>query len=550
MANPGHSPVGAETDSASPSPFTEGHTTSDTPTSPLDASTPHVTTPHASAMNPGSSMPLRIRRGAARRWFRLRKHGEREMRAPMPLTRSVSLRVRVTLLSATVVLLAVSLMAAAAYFVVYRAMYNEIDTGLESRADGMTLLAKNGTINQRPAALLTGTVFSTSISIGLVRPDGVALTVGEVPFGDAERSVAMSPTRPGNNAQSLRTINNQRVLARKLDDGSTLILAQSLLHTDRTLKRLAWVLFVVGCGGVALAALAGMTVARAGLRPVARLTRATERVARTQDLTPIPVTGNDELARLTESFNTMLRALAESRDQQARLVADAGHELRTPLTSLRTNLELLIASSEPGAPPVPAADMVELRSDVMAQIGELSTLVGDLVDLAREDAPEVVHEEIDLGEVVSGALERVRRRRSDVEFTTTLMPWFVFGDQHGLARAVLNVLDNAAKWSPRGRTVEVTLTHLNPTTAELSVADAGPGIPEEDRALVFERFYRATQSRSMPGSGLGLAIVRQVVVRMGGTVRAEQSHLGGAVIRMTLPGHPAPMEPTPQVVRQ
>ncbi len=172
-------------------------------------------------MNPGSSMPLRIRRGVARRWFRLRKHGEREMRAPMPLTRSVSLRVRVTLLSATVVLLAVSLMAAAAYFVVYRAMYNEIDTGLESRADGMTLLAKNGTINQRPAALLTGTVFSTSISIGLVRPDGVALTVGEVPFGDAERSVAMSPTRPGNNAQSLRTINNQRVLARKLDDGST-----------------------------------------------------------------------------------------------------------------------------------------------------------------------------------------------------------------------------------------------------------------------------------------------------------------------------------------
>ncbi len=172
---------------------------------------------------------------------------------------------------------------------------------------------------------------------------------------------------------------------------------------------------------MALAALAGMTVARAGLRPVARLTRATERVARTQDLTPIPVTGNDELARLTESFNTMLRALAESRDQQARLVADAGHELRTPLTSLRTNLELLIASSEPGAPPVPAADMVELRSDVMAQIGELSTLVGDLVDLAREDAPEVVHEEIDLGEVVSGALERVRRRRSDVEFTTTLM---------------------------------------------------------------------------------------------------------------------------------
>ncbi|MFW0786851.1 HAMP domain-containing sensor histidine kinase [Gordonia sp. CPCC 206044] len=472
------------------------------------------------------------------------------MRAPMPLTRAVSLKTRVTLLSATVVLVSVSLMAAAAYFVVYRAMYNEVDSQLESRADGMTALAKTGLLDDRPESLVTGTVFSTNISLALVRPDGRSYLIGSVPFEDVERRIAQSTNSPGNSNQSLRTIHNQRVLARKLDDGNTLVLAQSLLHTDRVLKRLAWVLLVVGGGGVALAALAGTTVARAGLRPVARLTRAAERVARTQDLTPMPVSGNDELARLTESFNTMLRALAESRDQQARLVADAGHELRTPLTSLRTNLELLIASSEPGAPTMPAQDMIELRSDVMAQIEELSTLVGDLVDLAREDAPEVVHEEVDLAEVVSRSLERVRRRRSDVEFQTNLTPWFVFGEEHGLNRAVLNVLDNAAKWSPRGRPVEVTLRQIGAGTAELAVADAGPGIPEEDRELVFERFYRSTQSRSMPGSGLGLAIVRQVVTRHGGAVRAEQSELGGALITLTLPGRPAATEPSPQVVRQ
>ena len=473
------------------------------------------------------------------------------MRAPFALTRSVSLRVRVTLLSACVVLLAVSLMAGAAYLVVYRAMYNEIDTGLESRADGISVLARSGVLSVNPK-IVGGTIFSTNISLVLVDETGRGFSggVGEVPVGDKELAIARSNPGAGNEMQSLRTVDGQRVLARKLNDGHTIILAQSLLHTERVLKRLAWVLLVVGCGGVALAALAGMTVARAGLRPVARLTQATERVARTQDLTPIPVAGSDELARLTESFNTMLRALAESRDQQARLVADAGHELRTPLTSLRTNLELLIASSEPGAPQVPASDMVELRSDVMAQIEELSTLVGDLVDLAREDAPEVVHEEIDLGEVVTAALERVRRRRSDVDFTVTLTPWYVFGDQHGLSRAVLNVLDNAAKWSPRGRNVVVALTQTGPSTADLTVADAGPGIPVEDRELVFERFYRATQSRSMPGSGLGLAIVRRVVVRLGGHVVAEQSDMGGALIRMTLPGHPAPVEPTPQVVRQ
>ena len=474
----------------------------------------------------------------------------REMRAPIPLTRAVSLRTRVTMLSATVVLVSVSLMAGAAYFVVYRAMYNEVDKQLESRADGMTALAKTGLLDDRPESLVAGTVFSTNISVALVRPNGQTYLIGDVPFENVERDIARSKASPGNNLQSLRTVRNQRVLARKLDDGNTLILAQSLLHTDRVLKRLAWVLFIVGCGGVALAALAGTTVARAGLRPVARLTRAAERVSRTMDLTPIPVSGNDELARLTESFNTMLGALATSRDRQARLVADAGHELRTPLTSLRTNLELLIAASEPGAPAVPTEDMVELRSDVMAQIEELSTLVGDLVDLAREDAPEVVYEEVDLVQIIEHALERVRRRRSDVDFQTTLTPWFVFGEEHGLSRAVLNVLDNAAKWSPRGRSVIVELNQVAISTAELTVADAGPGIPAEDRELVFERFYRSTQSRSMPGSGLGLAIVRQVVMRHGGSVRAEQSQLGGALIRMTLPGRATPAEPSPQVVRQ
>jgi two-component system sensor histidine kinase MprB len=477
-----------------------------------------------------------------RRALRSGRDENREMRAPIPLTRAVSLRTRVTMLSATVVLVSVSLMAGAAYFVVYRAMYNEVDKQLESRADGMTALAKTGLLDDRPESLVAGTVFSTNISVALVRPNGQTYLIGDVPFENVERDIARSKASPGNNLQSLRTVRNQRVLARKLDDGNTLILAQSLLHTDRVLKRLAWVLFIVGCGGVALAALAGTTVAR--------LTRAAERVSRTMDLTPIPVSGNDELARLTESFNTMLGALATSRDRQARLVADAGHELRTPLTSLRTNLELLIAASEPGAPAVPTEDMVELRSDVMAQIEELSTLVGDLVDLAREDAPEVVYEEVDLVQIIEHALERVRRRRSDVDFQTTLTPWFVFGEEHGLSRAVLNVLDNAAKWSPRGRSVIVELNQVAISTAELTVADAGPGIPAEDRELVFERFYRSTQSRSMPGSGLGLAIVRQVVMRHGGSVRAEQSQLGGALIRMTLPGRATPAEPSPQVVRQ
>ncbi len=287
-----------------------------------------------------------------------------------------------------------------------------------------------------------------------------------------------------------------------------------------------------------LAAAAGATVGRTGLRPVARLTAAAERVARTDDLRPIRVTGHDELARLTESFNTMLRALAESRERQSRLVADAGHELRTPLTSLRTNMELLIAASRPDAPNLPEEDMAELRADVVAQIEELSTLVGDLVDLAREDAPETVFEPVDISDVVERSLERARRRRSDLDFTAHTEPWFVYGDQAALSRAVLNVLDNAAKWSPADAEVLVSMRQLGPGLMELTVDDAGPGIPEEDRELVFERFYRSTASRSMPGSGLGLAIVRQVVMKHGGTIAVDASSRGGALVRIVLPGAP------------
>lgn len=472
------------------------------------------------------------------------------MRDPLALTRTVSLRTRVALLAAAVVLLSAMLMAGATYVFVYRALYQDVDDQLITRADGMTALARTGVLAEQPEQLLRGTVFSTNMTIALVQPNGNTFQVGEVPWGADERKIAQSINPLGKLNQSLRTMDNHRVLARKLSDGNTLVLAQNLAHTDAILKRLASVLLVAGGIGVAFALVAGAAVARGGLRPVARLTEAAERIAKTQDLTPLPVTGTDELARLTEAMNSMLAVLAESRARQARLVADAGHELKTPLTSLRTNLELLIAASEPGAPPVPTADMVELRSDVMAQIEELSTLVGDLVDLAREDSLNAVFEQCDLEEIIDEALVRVRRRRTDIEFDVQTEPWFVFGEAVGVSRAILNVLDNAAKWSPPGRTVVVRLRQTGPERAEVTVADSGPGIPPEDRELVFERFYRAAATRSMPGSGLGLAIVRQVVVRLGGDVVAEQSEAGGALIRMTLPGLPVPTESDPVVVRR
>ncbi|WP_459549986.1 HAMP domain-containing sensor histidine kinase [Nocardia sp. X0981] len=472
------------------------------------------------------------------------------MRPPTPLTRTVSLRWRVTLLAASLVAIFVAITSIAAYAMVARALYGQVDAQLQARAATMI----SGDIDSMAfQSLGVATLFSNDIGVALIYPPAVsdsperALPVyippqpTTPPIGTEEIAVAR-----GARSSSLRTYDSQRVLAERMDSGVTLIISQRLEPTREVLDRLAWLLFAVGACGVVLAAGAGTTVGRTGLRPIARLTAATERIARTDDLTPIPVTGDDELARLTESFNTMLRALTESRDRQRRLVADAGHELRTPLTSLRTNMELLIASSRPDAPAIPEEDMAELRSDVMAQIEELSNLVGDLVDLAREDAPETVYERVDLGEVTERALERVRRRGA-VEFDADLRPWFVYGHDAALERAILNVLDNAAKWSPAGEPVRVVMAETGRGLLELSVDDAGPGIPPAERELVFERFYRTTASRSMPGSGLGLAIVKQVVTKHGGTIAIDISDRGGALIRIVLPGeNPSPEEYRPE----
>jgi two-component system sensor histidine kinase MprB len=182
---------------------------------------------------------------------------------------------------------------------------------------------------------------------------------------------------------------------------------------------------------------------------------------------------------------------------------------------------------------------------VLAQIEELSTLVGDLIDLSRDEAGEAVHELVDMSEVVDRSLERVRRRRNDIDFDVQVIPWQVYGDGAGLSRAVLNLMDNAAKWSPSGGRVGVRMTQLDASHAELVVSDHGPGIPPHERLLVFDRFFRSASARAMPGSGLGLAIVKQVVLKHGGALRIEDTVPGGqppgTSIGVLLPGRPMPI---------
>jgi two-component system sensor histidine kinase MprB len=450
-----------------------------------------------------------------------------------------SLASRVTLRATIAVGLAVAFVAAAAFVTVRLQMHQSLDESLLQRARAAASTPTLSTLSEVPSWALG----AADVRIGFITsgPDYHAESADQGPrlsLGRPELAVAT-----GRAAYSLRTITTDEgtryrvVTVPTSGKYSALVLAQSLESMERTLERLGVVLFLFGAAGVIAAALAGWAVARNGLRPVRRLTRAAEEIARTEKLHPIEVEGNDEIARLASAFNAMLTALAASRDRQRQLVADAGHELRTPLTSLRTNLDLLVQADRTGGLSDEARD--ELLGDVRFQIEELTTLIGDLVELARDEPLPVTVEPVDLAELVDRSVERVRRRASDVRLDVRTRPWWVTGEPHALERAVTNLLDNAVKWSPPEGTVTVRLEGDT-----LLVADEGPGIDEADLPHVFDRFYRSQESRTMPGSGLGLSIVRQVAERHGGAVRAGRAPQGGAALWMRLPGDAAgPGEP-------
>ena len=298
--------------------------------------------------------------------------------------------------------------------------------------------------------------------------------------------------------------------------------ARPLTEANSTIDRIRWLLIALTLGGALAAALLGRLAANAVLRPVRALAGTVREVSATRDLNQrIPVSGRDELASLAADFNTMLAALDESQHAQQQLIADASHELRTPLTAHRANIELL------ARPDLPAEQRRRVLAAAVRTIGDLSALVGDLIQAARDGRSLDAREPLALDELVATAVDRARHRAPQLRFASRIDPWRIVGARSRLERAVDNVLDNAIKWSPPGGTVDVRLID-----GSLTVRDHGPGISEADLPHVFDRFYRAASARALPGSGLGLAIVKQTVDDHGGSVTVTNADGGGAFITL------------------
>ncbi|WIX98325.1 HAMP domain-containing sensor histidine kinase [Amycolatopsis mongoliensis] len=451
----------------------------------------------------------------------MKRRGERRM----------LLRSRVALITASIVALAIASISTATYVATQH--------NLRAQLDEMLLSGWPPPGAQDPAlpkpdwadlcrAVNQGRPLQRFLEgVQLLKADGTTCSpagVDSVVLESSDRTTRTVTLRDG----STQSGTPVRVLLGPVGDGNVLAISRSLAEVESTLAGLRTVLVVVSVLGAALAAAAGLLLTRRTLEPMARLTGAAEEIARTQDLElPVAVSGRDEVGRMGRAFAAMTGALAESRRRQRALVADAAHELRTPLTSLRTNIDLL-ARSERTARPLAEGQRARTLDRLQVQAEELGDLVTELVVLAR-DEHELEHADVAMATVVRQAVRRASSRARDHTFDVENVEWSVRGDAGALERMVLNLLDNAIKFSPAGSVVTV-----RSAPGRISVADDGPGVAPADREPAFDRFWRAPAARALPGSGL--AIVAETAAAHSGRARFEDPPDGrGALVVVELP---------------
>lgn len=473
--------------------------------------------------------------------------------------RSLPIRSRLALLVAAAVAFAVAAVSVTCWFIVQGKLYDQADGTLKDmvrRPGTVKALLANCTQSpqEHPQTFLDRNEYVQAIKeVGEPCVDPNSRGTVQVTQSDkdviksAKDDVGTFRNGTDEDGNSVRVLTLYLGVDTNDSRGVALILATPLKGTQSTLNELALILLLVSGVGVLGAGAAGLAVARAGLRPVDKLTEAVEHVARTEDLSiriPVEEAAEDEVARLSRSFNSMTSSLANSRELQQQLIADAGHELRTPLTSLRTNIELLTRSEETGRP-LPEADRKALLASVKAQMTELAALIGDLQELSRSEGQRGERVQVvSLEDTVEAALRRARLRGPELTIDAALEPWYTRAEPAALERAVVNVLDNAVKFSPEGGTIEVRLSE-----GVLTVRDHGPGIPAEELPHVFDRFWRSPSARALPGSGLGLSIVARTVEEAGGQVALGPADGGGTIATVRLPGAPTPPPEAPSAAQ-
>jgi two-component system sensor histidine kinase MprB len=446
-----------------------------------------------------------------------------------------SLRNRLILLTTLAVGLGAVLSSVAVYQVARNSLYEQLDNELLQIATAQAKIAASQITSSSGFASTGGFEAENAVVLILRANRANWLIWGDQRLAIDSEEVALA--RIGAGTRRRNGLREDGVVCRIVavpfqaessKEHYALVLGRDLTPTNRTLQTLQLMQWIAGLIGIAIGGFAGLVLSRASLQSIRHLNAGVAEITATDHLRPVTVEGNDEVAQLGRSFNTLVDSLATSRERQRRLIADASHELRTPLTSLRTNVELLIADENTGM--LPPGARSDILRDVAEQLGEFTALIGDLVALSREEEAHIHREPVEFREVVTRALTRAQRRGPGLEFDVDLAPLLVAGEASTLERAVTNLLDNAVKFSPPGGRITVRLEGN-----ELRIRDQGPGIADEDLPHIFERFYRSDRSRNTPGTGLGLSIVDHTVTAHGGTIAVIRPADGGAEFVVRLP---------------
>jgi two-component system sensor histidine kinase MprB len=443
----------------------------------------------------------------------------------------VTFRIRVIAATVAAAAIAVILACFASYFTTRNALYHSVDASL--------IEASQQPLSQHDYDRVIGASFE------LVLPNRDTMPASRVPLDSTIMGVA-----DGKSKQVIRTVSFNGQDFRELivpvaantiagcsapgdcqpiaTTSAELYVVEITGQVDQ-LNQLTTTLMLVAAGGLLLAFALGLFLARQALHPLEEVTDEIESIATTNDLERRLVEGDeDELGRLRRVFNRLLRSVQSSQKLQQQLVLDASHELRTPLTSLRTNAQVLSRIDE-----LSHDELRQISGDMISQVDELAALVTDLGELARGERSDGTLEVLRLDDCVDECVETARTyaRTKHITIDVETEPSWVNARHDRLNRAISNLLTNAVKFTPPGGRIVITTT-----AGTVTVSDSGPGIADEDREHVFDRFWRSPAARSLPGSGLGLSIVAQVAAEFGGTVSVDRDpNFGGARFTLHLP---------------
>ncbi|HEX8090748.1 MAG TPA: HAMP domain-containing sensor histidine kinase [Blastocatellia bacterium] len=457
----------------------------------------------------------------------------------------LSIRAKLTLwylgIAATVLLA----FAVAIYFYLSRGLLNAIDTSLWNQADRIARATGYPSSNEEPSqpgVLMLAPQFVSIVDHNGEVTDAILDAEGhQVPVTQEALDLAAAEFKPQYREVSLSPTEHARVITWPShdEDGEMffVVVGQSLKELQQAQRQLLFLLAISNPVALLLASLGGLWIANKALRPVDRLTRAAERIGRGNLNERVEeVSSNDEIGRLAATFNEMISKLEQAFERERRFTADASHELKTPLAVLRGDIEVALRRDRP------PEEYKRVLASSLEEIARLTKLTDDLLTLARSDAGERVLElePVRLDKLAAEAHAYIQPLAESVGITlgynAPRPPIIVEGDEKRLKQLLVNLLDNAIKYTPPGGSVRLALA-AEDSSALIEVSDTGRGIPADALPHVFERFYRRSDPKDsrVTGFGLGLAISKWIVDAHGGIIEIDSADGKGSRFRVRLP---------------